>query len=72
MSIIKLNTGLGLPHQLESLIFQIGFPVVRTDGRTYGHVITKISRIDRLPIFFSMRLRSRALRERVELRYQQT
>ena len=71
MSIIKLNTGLGLPHQLESLMFQIGFPVVRTDGQTYGHVITKISRID-YQIFFSMRLRSRALRERVELRYQQT
>ena len=35
MSIIKLNTGYRLPHQLESLIFHIGYP----------------SRMDRLPIF---------------------
>ena len=35
--------------------FNIGFPVVRTDrrsfGRTYGHVITKISRMGILPHF---------------------
>ena len=46
----QVNTGLGLPHQLESLIFQIGFLVVQTEGRTYGHVITKISRMDQEPI----------------------
>ena len=43
-------------------LFYIGMPVVRTDGRTYGHVITKISRMDGLPIFLGMGLRSRALR----------
>ena len=36
-------------------LFYIGMPVVLTDGRpigqTYGHVISKISRIDRLPHF---------------------
>ena len=31
----------------------IGFPVVRTDGRAYGHVITKFSRMGRLPHFLS-------------------
>ena len=31
----------------------IGFPVVRTDGRAYGHVITKFSRIGGLPHFLS-------------------
>ena len=29
----------------------------RTDERTYGHVITKISRMDRLPNFLTMVLR---------------
>ena len=28
--------------------FHIGFPVVRTDERTYGHLITKVSQMDRL------------------------
>ena len=51
MSSIKLNTGYRLPHKLESLTFHICFPVVRTDGRADGHVITKISRMDRLPNF---------------------
>ena len=32
-------------------LFYIGMPVVRTDGRVYGHVITKISRLGRLPNF---------------------
>ena len=27
-------------------LFDIGMPVVRTNGRAYGHVITKISRMD--------------------------
>ena len=41
----------------------IGFPVVRTDGRAYGHVITKFSRMGRLPHFLSYGARStRALR----------
>ena len=31
----------------------IGFPVVRTDGRAYGHVITKFSRMGRLPHLLS-------------------
>ena len=48
----------------------IGFPVVRTDGRAYGHVITKFSRMGRLPHFLSYGAPStRALRARVELRY---
>ena len=51
MSSIKLNTGYRLPHWLESLTFHICFPVVRTNGRAYGHVITKIFRMDRLPNF---------------------
>ena len=36
----------GLPYLLIEL-FYLGLPVVRTDGRTYGHVITKISRMSR-------------------------
>ena len=32
-------------------LFYIGMPVVRTDGRAYGHVITKISQMDGLPNF---------------------
>ena len=31
----------------------ISFPVVWTDGRAYGHVITKFSRMGRLPHFLS-------------------
>ena len=42
---------IGLPNQLESVRVNIGFPVVRTDGRAYGHVITKFSRMGRLPHF---------------------
>ena len=30
-----------------------GMPVVRTDGRAYGHVITKFSRMGRLPDFLT-------------------
>ena len=51
MSIIKLTTGYRFPHWLECLTFYIVFPVVWSDGRTYGHVITKISRMERLPNF---------------------
>ena len=47
----------------------VGFPVVRTDGRAYGHVITKFF-LGRLPHFLSYGAPpTRALRERVELRY---
>ena len=38
----------------ESLAFHIGFPVVRMDRQTNGHVIIKISRMDRLPNFIGM------------------
>ena len=34
-------------------LFYIGMPVVRTDGRAYGHVITKISRMGRLLNFLT-------------------
>ena len=48
----------------------IGFPVMRTDGRAYGHVITTFSRMGRLPHFLSYGApTTRALRARVELRY---
>ena len=33
------------------IFFYIGIPLLRTYGRTYGHEITKISRISRLPHF---------------------
>ena len=49
-------------------LFNIGMPVVRTDGRAYGHVITKFSRIGRLPHFLNHGALQRALRAR-ELRY---
>ena len=46
-------------------LFYIGMPVVRTDGRAYGHVITKISRMGRLPNFLiqGAPLRSAAYQE---------
>ena len=37
----------------ESVRVNIGTPVVRTDGRAYGHMITKFSRMGRLPHFLS-------------------
>ena len=44
---------LGLPNQLGSVRVSIGFPVVRTDGRSVGvwsrHVITKMSGMGRFP-----------------------
>ena len=46
MSIIKLS-GYRLPYWQENVIFYIGCLVVRTDGRTDGYVIAKISRMDR-------------------------
>ena len=48
----------------------IGYPVVRTDGRAHGHVITKFSWMGRLPHFLTYGAPpTRALRARVELRY---
>ena len=46
----------GFPYLIE--LFYIGMPVVRTDGRSLarsvcGHVITKFSRMGRLPHFLS-------------------
>ena len=50
---IKPWVAFGLPYLLTEL-FYIGIPVVRTDGPSvYGHVITKFSRMGRLPHFFS-------------------
>ena len=49
----------------DSLPYLVSFtPTSRvcTDGRAYGHVITKISRMDGLPKFLSMGLRWRARR----------
>ena len=54
------------PYLLIEL-FYIGMPVVRTDGRAvgrlvYGHVITKFSRMGRLPYFLSYGAPLRAAR----------
>ena len=50
---IKPWVAFGSPYLLIEL-FYIGMPVVRTDGRSvYGHVITKFSRMGRLPTFLS-------------------
>ena len=43
--------------------------MVRTDGRTYGHVITKSSRIGRLPHFLRV-LGYASVRAHVEVRYE--
>ena len=64
MSIIKLNTSYRLPHQQKSLTFHIGFPVVRTDGRTVTWLPKYLGWID-YQIFLGMGLRSRTLRARV-------
>ena len=39
------------PKVVESVRVNIGIPVVQTDGRAYGHMITKFSRMGRLPHF---------------------
>ena len=54
---IKPWVAFGLPYQLIEL-FYIGMPVAWTDGRSlarsvYGHVITKFSRMGRLPHLLS-------------------
>ena len=41
-----------MSYLLTELV-HIGIPVVRTDGRAHGHVITKISRMGRLPNFLT-------------------
>ena len=55
------------PKLAKSVRVNIGFPVVRTDGRrsVYGHVITKFSGMGSYGA-----PPTRALRARVELRYQ--
>ena len=58
----------GLPYLLIEL-FNIGIPVVRIDGRAYGHVITKFSRMGRLPHFLTHGAPQRALRARAPLKY---
>ena len=50
-----------MPYMLIEL-FYIDMPMVRTVGRTYGHKITKISRMDRLPHFLTNGAPLRALR----------
>ena len=66
------------PKLAKSVRVNIGCPVVRTDGRSlarsvYGHMITKFSGMGRLPHFLSYGAPStRALRARVELRYNLT
>ena len=49
-------------------LFNIGMPVVQTDGRAYGHVITKFFRMGRLAHFLTHGAPLRAFRAR-ELRY---
>ena len=44
----------GFPKLLESVIVNIGMPVVQAVGRSvYGHVITKLSRMGSLPDFLT-------------------
>ena len=67
-----LSVAFGLPY-LSIELFDIGMPVVRTDGRAggrsvYGHVITKCFRMGSLPHFFTHGVPLRALPAR-ELRY---
>ena len=58
------------PKVVESVRVNIGIPVVQRDGRAYGHMITKFSRMGRLPHFLSYGGPSTsARRARVELRY---
>ena len=70
---IKPSVAFGLPHLLIEL-FYIAMPVVRTDGRSlarsvYGHVITKFSRMGRLPHFHSYGAPLRVLTEKIPLWY---
>ena len=49
----KKHVDLPVVSYLSTELFYIGMPVVRTDGRGYGHVITKISRMGRLLNFLT-------------------
>ena len=57
------SVAFGLPYLLIEL-FYIGVPVVRTVGRTYGHVTSKISRMYRSPNFLTHGVPLRAHRSR--------
>ena len=48
--------------------FCVGMPVVRTDGRAGGHVITKFSRMGSLPHFVTHGAPLRASRARAPLK----
>ena len=47
----KKHVELPVESYLLIELLYIGMSVVRTDRRAYGHVITRISRLDRLPNF---------------------
>ena len=49
----KRHVDLPVVSYLSTELFYIGMPVVRTDGRGYSHVITKISRMGRLLNFLT-------------------
>ena len=49
----KKHVDLPVVSYLSTELFYIGMPVVWTDGRAYGHVITKISRMGRLLNFLT-------------------
>ena len=58
-------------HSLQAPTLARKFDISRwfpcgADGQAYGHVITKISRVDRLPIFLGMGLRSKEVGEEEE------
>ena len=60
------SSSIWVPYLLIEL-FYIDIPVVRTVGRIYGHVITKISRMDRLSHFLTHGAPLRVLRARAPL-----
>ena len=47
-----ISSCIWLPHLLIEL-FYVGMPVVQTDGRAYGHVITKNSQMVDYHIFLT-------------------
>ena len=49
----KKHVDLPVVSYLSTELFYIGMPVVRTDGRAYGHVIANISRMGRLLNFLT-------------------
>ena len=46
-------SGCRLPYYPERVTIYIAFPVVQTDGQTYGQVTTKILAVDKQPNFLS-------------------